>query len=375
MTETNTKKENNLQTLLATTELPRRGDFVNYDDNFYDPKYYDFELPVGHLPEVRKIARAEYKKEQPIIKRLGRFAVDSIATLALVTSNPQLYLRSKEQNEQSFKTGQGINFIGRIAASRLNKMFKRGIEQTERKQVVHERAVAKYREQHPEIAEHEAKLQNELQKKHDKEYKRNTLNELLANSEYVIDSFGGNKASFGGNKAYYFSSCIPRRPEFDHSPGFTGDYATLAKQTLSSAMTYKTEDGIIPLLGFNLEQERLANHYKENQSLAVIREHETRYVKGVSTALWQLGFVQFKNEKDISYRNGNFNPSIKWEKTYDDVTARIPFDPDNELHQMLAPNQNTNARSMLELKMSNLFHDLRQPLYLNMRVIEPTVVD
>jgi hypothetical protein len=136
------------EALLATTELPK----------------YGFELPVGQLPEVRRAARAEYKKDQPhIVKRLGRSAVDSLAAVTLVTSNPHIFLR--EDLDTVFKEKRGINFIGRIAVNRLNKMFKRGEERPKLRQAAHERAVVQYREQHPEIAEHEATLRSEQQKK------------------------------------------------------------------------------------------------------------------------------------------------------------------------------------------------------------------
>lgn len=350
------------EALLATTELPK---LSTYGGTTH------FELPVGQLPEVRKAARAEYKKEQPrLLRRLGGLAVDGVAAVTLVASNPQLYLRSTEQNDRSFKTGEGINFIGRIAAGRLNKMFKRGEERPKRRQAAHERAVANYREQHPEISEHEAKLRSELQKQQEEQYKRSTPYEVLKRGKYTIDYFGDRNVSS-------FSKAIPRQPLREGQPGFTGDYTELAKQTLTSAITHKTEDGTIPLLGLKLEQERLEDRYDQGQSLTAARKTETEYVEGVSTTLWQLGFVQFKDERSVTYGNGNFNPAIEWEKTHDTVIARIPFDASNELHQILAPDQSVGATPMIELEMSapdyGGLNGTPQPPYLNMRVAEALV--
>jgi hypothetical protein len=267
-----------------------------------------------------------------------------------------------------FKEKRGINFMGRIAVNRLNKMFKRGEELPKLRQAAHERAVVQYREQHPEIAEHEATLQSELQKQQEEQYKRSTPYEVLRRGKYAIDYFGAKNVSS-------FSKAIPRRPKHEGQRGFTGDYAELAKQTLTSATTHKTEDGTILLLGFKLEQERLADHYEQGQSLTAARKSETEYAEGVSTALWQLGFVQFKDERSVPYGNGSFNPAIEWEKTNDTVTARIPFDPNNELHQMLTPDQ-SSASPMIELEMSAPDYGgygKPQSPYLNMRVAEALV--
>ncbi len=338
------------EALLATTELPK----------------YGFELPVGQLPEVHKAARAEYKKTQPrAARRLGRFAVDSLAAVALVTSNPQTFLR--EDLDTVFKEKRGINFIGRIAVNRLNKMFQRGEERPQHKRAAHERAVTQYREQHPEIAQHEVKLRSERQRQQDEQYRRSTPYEVLRRGKYAIDYFGA-------KNVYSFAKAIPRRPRREGQAGFTGDYGELAKTTLASALTYRSEDGTVPLLGLKLENERLADLYKQGQSLTEARRTETKYVEGVSTALWQLGFIKADDERLLtSYGKGQFSPDIEWGRTNNGVTARLPFDPSNELHQMFAPEQGVGANSMIELEMSAPdFGGYGRPQapYMNMRVVE-----
>ena len=222
-----------------------------------------------------------------------------------------------------------------------------------------EQEVRKYREAHPEIAER-------VRKEHEASVRRDTLVGLQLKREYAVNYFRE-------QNAYSFIKAIPRRPKSEGQPGFIGDYAKLAKDTITSALANKGEDGTVPLLGGKLEQEHLAKHEKQGQPLNISSKAENQYVEGVSTALWQLGFVQIEKESDIPYSHGRFNPSIEWEKDGESVKARLPYDPSNELHQLLVPSENASAHQMIELEMPQEGKQGQQDQYLNMRIVEAPV--
>ncbi|MBC7546292.1 hypothetical protein H7171_00930 [Candidatus Saccharibacteria bacterium] len=223
---------------------------------------------------------------------------------------------------------------------------------------VADQAVLKYREEHPEVAIRELKEQEAL-------LRNNALVSLESKRDYAINYFQ--------NKSVYsFSKAIPRRPHYEGEPGFSGDYAELAKATVSSALAYKAKDGTIPLMGSRLEQIRLTKGREQYQSMYTACKAEDHYSDGVSTTLWQLGFVQFEKESDIPYGRGNYNPAIEWEEAEKCVKARIAFDPTNELHQLLASNEDAGANRMIELEMSQRQYGYnQQPSYLKMRTVEP----
>ena len=65
--------------------------------------------------------------------------------------------------------------------------------------------------------------------------------------------------------------------------------------------------------------------------------------------------------------------SIEWEKDGESVKARLPYDPSNELHQLLVPSENASAHQMIELEMPQEGKQGQQDQYLNMRIVEAPV--
>lgn len=297
------------------------------------------------------------------LRRLGNFAVKaSLAATEAITrhsSKRAAHLDEKStrlESEFTQKRGGG-RLVDTARAYKENRAEEKSRVQSERHKAANE-GMLKYREAHPEIAERE-RIEQEISARHD------TLVSLWREREHSVDTFRGQRADS-------FLMGIPRRPSREGQPGFTGDYNELAKDTVSSALTYKSEDGTIPLLGGRLEHTRLAEHEKQGQSIYTARKAETDYIDGVCTSLWQLGFVQIEKEGDIPYGRGNFNPSIEWEMGSDSVKARLPYDPTNELHQLLIPAESAGTNQMIELEMppKEWGNGSQQDQYLNIRTIQ-----
>jgi hypothetical protein len=164
-----------------------------------------------------------------------------------------------------------------------------------------------------------------------------------------------------GRDAYSLSKFVPRRAD-----GFEGSYQDLAAATLSTAQESSRHqpDGFVMLLGAD-ERTQRAQEASANSGIAQLETNEMAYNGGVAAALWQLGFIESaRGEEGIAHSQAQFNPSIEWSQThhlaqtvdgYDQTyhRARLAFDGNNELHQMLVPEGlQGNPNLMLELEFS-----------------------
>ncbi len=331
-------------------------------------------LPVEQLPEVQsrqRAALAELRRQEfgrrPLLRKLGRFALDAVAGATLLVSNPQLFVRSEAQNEESLATGKGINILGRVAANRVERSQRRRRQYRSKQAGAVVDVARKYR------AENAATIDAVETLMHNEQVRRGILNTVRQGSTDIVTHLSEGSRH---QSAYSFAKAIPRRPKHEGATGFTGNYADLAKNTLASARRYQSrgEDGTIPLLGANLAASRIIESERQAMPLNAVREAEAAYVDGVATALWQLGFVKFDDEKNISRGRGEFNPDITWETTPDRVVARLPYDQTNELHQLLAGGSNNdNTNPMLELEMPREPNKQVQDPYLNLRMVQTPV--
>lgn len=194
---------------------------------------------------------------------------------------------------------------------------------------------------------------------------------------------------FVKSNTYSFSKALPRRPQFQ------GSYDELAKSSVEFAAKNRQEDGSIALLSSNtltgIVKERLPlspddvhrdgpqvtyrrivpTGYEEStaNTSQSFRNNEQElfqelqggydYTAGVATSLWKMGFVEFDSEKDIVSGDGHrMNPDIGWSRGEDGTTfASIPYNPENELHQIIAgdPIDTADARIQLAINDKNRY--------------------
>lgn len=316
------------------------------------------------------MTRQEFRRRVPLVKRLGETATRMMLAPSsgvwgyisgIPKDNPEAM---KKAAVEYSKTGAG-NYAAYLAVgkSRLQETNDKHREAARAK------AVADFREAHPNIALSETDRHKKWEEQEATRKYSNTFSRIVRKSDYAIEYFS--KGS-----AYSFAKSIPRRSTGTHE-GFDGSYQELAKSTLGDALKHQKEDGTIPLLGIEAEKMRFAAHEHAGDSLREITRAETSYVEGASTALWQLGFVEFDNEHDVKYGKGQFNPSIEWGQTENQqgTTASIAFNPNNELHQMLVTDASTFTNPRIEVDVFN-GSDPRSAGRMDLRVVEaaePTV--
>ena len=263
----------------------------------------------------------------------------------------------RKASENYARTGRG-NYAAYLASGPSRIKEKRA----EHRKVARDKAVAQFREQQPNIALREAELRTKWQEAEAKRRRQKIFSSTVSKSNYAIEYFQKHSASS-------FAKSIPRR-SLDHKPntGFDGSYLELAKSTLNDALTHQQGDGTISLLGAGIERERFAAQDAAGAKLQEISQSEDSYVGGVSTALWKLGFVEFNSEDQIRYGNGSFNPDIEWGEH--NQTASLALDPDNELHQMLIPENSSFSNPRIEVDMASYRGDSRQEPSMSLRVVE-----
>lgn len=319
-------------------------------------------LPVYELPEVQRQERKEFKRMAPLFKRVGEVALLGLAKLdfsiwgyisGLPKNDPE---SMKKAGDEYARTGRG-NYAAYLATSRMPRIVER---RSERRKKASDKAVSKFREAHPNVTIREAELHKDWKKGEAARRHSTLFSKIVNKSNYAVEYFSR-------KRAYSFSKAIPTRGE-----GFDGSYQELAKSALSDALNHQREDGKIPLLGMGAEKMRFAAHEAAGDSPREIWQSEKSYVEGASTALWKLGFVEFDSEDSLRYGKGRFNPDIEWGKPEDShpgFTASLAFDPDNELHQMLAPDRAALSNPRIEVYTSYDIDSYPAP-HLGLRVIE-----
>jgi len=355
---------------------------------------YNLELPVERLSKVRRLHRAEFRKQRPnVMKRVGHAALDSVAVTALVTANAGQFARAykagykdtfsgnkdagKAYTEQANKHAEQArrsprklrrigNFVTDVAMGRLSKRRERLAQEDKLWMSTHSEAADIYREKNPDVAQHEAKLQQQKLEFEDNMARGRTMLDPIREGQRTSKHFKArNVASF--------SDGIPRQgQEYWGGYKFEGDYGDLAKAVLTTAITKRQTDGSVPLLGDAVQRQRFLEREADGKSLADIRVSEGLYSGGAATALWQLGFVKFESAEDIPYGRGEFNPDISWTNTPENTTiAQIPLDPENELHQLLMPTTGNYSSPMLEVEIGTARDAQGSPQdFMNLQVAE-----
>lgn len=359
---------------------------VTHQDLINTPELRGSEkLRVFQLEELQKQARAEFKKRDiSLVKRIGHTALDGIAATHLFVSNPKVAKKAFEDSFNGFhgspaetskpthekvKLNRLGGFAARLSLNRLDKRYEREAKRNEKWQESHEKVEADYRKSNPDIGEREAVLHDEARQRAYEDQRGRTVFDAYSRNKYVMGYFAE------GN-TYSFSKSIPRRKDRFDKPGFDGSYLDLAKNTLKDALSHKKEDGSVPLLGIETSRQRVAEQENAGTSLGQINADSREHVQGVSAALWQMGFVEFKEERLIDYGKGNFNEDIQWAKDNDSLTAQLPYDPGNELHGMLMPEESGFANPMIEVEMgmANTMYG-REPYSMDMRVVDAPVLE
>jgi hypothetical protein len=295
-------------------------------------------LPVHELPEVQRQREREYKRRASLVKRIGESALVGYSLVPHLVFGYMSGIKDKakrvEEAKKFARTGRGNEFA-HLSVGRLIKIKEK---RDKAWQAAGEKAEARFRGRHPNVAIREAELHKKWEEKEAERKRSDIFWGAVRKSSWAMEFFEK-------RMAYSFSKSIPTRSE-----GFHGNYQDLARSALEEALTRQKEDGSIPLMGINVERERFASHNEAGDSLAEIRQSEKSYVDGASTALWKLGFVEFDQESDLRYGKGRFNDDITWRRGENGrgVTASIAFDQDNELHQMLAPDIDTSLNPQIE---------------------------
>ena len=325
------------------------------------------KLPVRELPDVQREQRKEFRARMPLIKRVGETALYGIAKVdsavwgyisGISKNNSESMKKASEEYE---RTGRG-NYAAYLATNSLTKIVER---RRKHWKSAGEKAETKFREEHPNVALHEAELREKWKGEQAEKARRRASVAINDKSKWIVDYFRDGRIGS-------FSKAIPRRPNREGAPGFTGDYIEYAKDTMGSALERREEDGSIPLLGRKLQKERMAQREQQGQSISQAISAEKDYADGVGVALWQLGFVEFEDEKKMRQGQGRLNPDTQWGETADHsgVTARIPFNPENELHQMMMPEGGDLSNPMIEVEMNQPQESHKGGLYMNLRAVE-----
>jgi hypothetical protein len=289
------------------------------------------------------------------------------------TDQARLSKRDRTKQRRGPITRAAYNYAEKIVGKKQERHQERGHQYHIEKQ----QAWDKHLIDNPEVAE------NLRQKKvaQSREYEAGEQTELYVKmrrkSQDTVNKL--NKRNLES-----FIGTLPRPKEMEKS-GM--NYDDLAISTVKKAMTYRQRGGSINLLDntvLNNEVDRVLPlsphsyyentdyklHYNESGGVAINREfrinsfeasenHKSKldYSGGVGVALWKMGLVDIPEDRLINYGHYKPNPEVQWERNVledgQQVTyASIPFNPENELHQMVAGENADTADSIIRVAIS-----------------------
>jgi hypothetical protein len=78
------------------------------------------------------------------------------------------------------------------------------------------------------------------------------------------------------------------------------------------------------------------------------------YVGGVATSLWKMGFVEFDTHDGVVADSGRMNEAVEWSQGENGATfASLAYDPENELHRIIAGDQADPSNSRIQLAIND----------------------
>ncbi len=361
-------------TVLVAKQTPRAISEYREQSNAHKTKR--LQRVVNRANSADTIPDTDLRKvEKSRLRRIGRGAMSifnrSNEKALHNTSQKVERLASKNQANRQTKMGNVENWasnkMGYIDSKRQQTHQRRQEQFKADKQV----AWDKYLDENPEVEKRVIAENNQRDRQYEVDSQNKRYFEMQRDARYATNYFAE------GN-SYSFSKALPRRP------GFEGSYDELAKSSVESAAKYRQEDGSITLFSpdtlFGIVEEKMpmsgdsaqrdgpivhddqGTHYtnwdfnnNDRQLFSEIRESDD-YVGGVATSLWKMGFVEFDSERDISSGSGHrMNEAVEWSSSEDGTTtfASLAYNPDNELHRIVAGDQADPTNSRIQLAINN----------------------
>lgn len=306
------------------------------------------EDDILRMAEVRQATRQELQSRQGLF---GRAA----GRLAMMGSGLAGYAKDlvRETNDKDFDMkyrddslaqamGHAVRAVAPAIAPVAEVVQARAEKARAERAAAQAAAVEQYHAQHPEVradwaAKQAAQEQALAVQRHAAEQGRIAREQSSAQAEinaeqlHIAESLQRGLAT---GSVYSVAKYIPRRSDTQREEAFTGDYADLASDTLRLAAENRDSDGVIVLLGGT--QSRLLQPEPSSVDDVHNSWNDAKdYNEGVTTLLWQAGFMRFENEKDVAYGKGAFAADIEDDGEF--VRASIAYNPANQLHRMIAP--------------------------------------
>ena len=359
--------------VLVAKELPRALTDERHKSNAR--KAQRLQRVVDRSNSAEAIPDTDLRKvEKSRLRRLGRgvmSALNSSNKKSLErTSQKAEHLSAKSKANRQDNMGPieawASNKLNRIDTKRQEKYLRRQKQFEAEKQV----AWSKYLDENPEVKKRLIAEQEQRDKQFEIGSQSKRYSEMQGNASFATEYFVK-------RSAYSFSKAIPRRPDFQ------GSYDELAKSSVEHAAKNRQADDSISLLNrdllFEMVEKKMPlspdgvkrdgpvvfdgeNHntsqdfYNNDRQLFDDIRERCDYVGGVATSLWKMGFVEFNSETDIA-GGGNrpgrrMNETIEWGQDQDTILASLAYDPENELHRIIAGDHVDSSDAKIQLAIS-----------------------
>ncbi len=172
--------------------------------------------------------------------------------------------------------------------------------------------------------------------------------------------------------AFVLAQAIPRPVERNGNKAFTGSFPALARTALQQAQQNpdsRHPNGAIELLGSNTEAMLFPRDRPSHVDIMQDSVRAGEYNDGVAALVWQAGFVNYASPDALGDGKGEMNRATIYLRNNGTTSLRIPYNRNNELHQMIAPHADERSGIELEVFEPQGPADNREP-YMTIRSVD-----
>lgn len=301
--------------------------------------------------------------DQRIHKRVGTYVVGKAAKLSKVSGHASEAKAPRYQKmAENESANRGGGRFARMAQRYLDRRDAEARNRYQQKNRVYGEESQRFQQENPDVtAAYEAHISRQKAS--------SIVNATQRNREFAVEYAARGSASS-------FLKSIPRYEDIKDEAKKATVYQDSARTALMTVVaTQKPEDGE-PFMLMSEGASGSRRQAAEAQGFSALQaaRAESDIQDGLNTSVWKLGFIETGDDGEVGY-GGKFSKDVEWGYGENNTrTARIPLDPSNELHQIVAGDRIGQPDQFLELAMPGDYNSSQRNPYMTLGVVEAAPV-
>lgn len=297
--------------------------------------------------------------DQRLHKRMGTYAVGKAAKLSKASGHASqakaLRYQKMAENEAANRGGGRLT---QIAQRYLNRRDAEARNRYNQRNEVYGEESQRFQQENPDaMAAYEAHISRQKAS--------SVLNATQRSRESAVEYAARGSASS-------FLKSVPRYEDIKDETEKAAVYQASARTALEKMVATQQPEKDEPFVLMSADASRGRRQAAEAQGVSALKaaQAESDMQDGLNTSVWKLGFIETGDDGEVGY-GGKFAKDVEWGYGKNNTrTARIPLDPSNELHQLVAGDRIGQPHQYLELAMPGDYNSIKNDPYMTLGVVE-----